>query len=212
MENLANTHLKFNIAPEKLPSQKECNLPTIIFSEAMLNFGGCKFEIFYKPCCFFYEFESFKLHHILGFASTEDRRFVARGFATRWSSVSWLPLIRRWKMPIQRSGAPLLDPWHRMGLWKAQFMGFVHGVSFIGLECSKRTTWGKSSIRLILFSFQATTVWFLYIFVHGFKFPQCKLNHFIDLQSNLLFLFIGLLGLHIQLDNLYQISWIADIQ
>ena len=25
------THLKFNIAPEKLPSQKESNLPTIIF-------------------------------------------------------------------------------------------------------------------------------------------------------------------------------------
>ena len=27
----AITHLKFNIAPEKLPSQKESNLPTTIF-------------------------------------------------------------------------------------------------------------------------------------------------------------------------------------
>ena len=36
------THLKCNITPEKLRSQKESNLPTIIFSGAnsLLNFGG----------------------------------------------------------------------------------------------------------------------------------------------------------------------------
>ena len=31
---------KFKIATEKLPSQKETSLPTIVFSVAMLNFGG----------------------------------------------------------------------------------------------------------------------------------------------------------------------------
>ena len=40
----AITHLKFNIAPEKLPPQKESNLltPNHHFSGAMLNFGGVR--------------------------------------------------------------------------------------------------------------------------------------------------------------------------
>ena len=42
-----DTPWKFNIAPEKLPSQEESSLPTIFFcSGAMLNFGGVSFEVF----------------------------------------------------------------------------------------------------------------------------------------------------------------------
>ncbi len=37
---LTGTPPKFNIAPEKLPSQWDSNLPNTIFSRAMLNFGG----------------------------------------------------------------------------------------------------------------------------------------------------------------------------
>lgn len=33
-------HLKFNIAPKNIPSQKESSLPTLIFQGAMLNFVG----------------------------------------------------------------------------------------------------------------------------------------------------------------------------
>ena len=36
-----DTHLKFNIAPEKLPSQKESNLPTIIFQSRAVKLRGC---------------------------------------------------------------------------------------------------------------------------------------------------------------------------
>ena len=41
-KNPSTTHLKFNMAPEKLPSQKESNHPSPNhhFSGAMLNFGG----------------------------------------------------------------------------------------------------------------------------------------------------------------------------
>ena len=37
------THPKFNIAPEKLPSQKEKIVFQPPFSGAMLNFGGVRF-------------------------------------------------------------------------------------------------------------------------------------------------------------------------
>ena len=39
-ERTTYTPLKFNIAPEKLTSQKEIHLPTTIFSGVMLNFSG----------------------------------------------------------------------------------------------------------------------------------------------------------------------------
>ena len=38
-----STHLNFIIAPEKLPSQKESSIPTIIFQGLIMwNFGGVK--------------------------------------------------------------------------------------------------------------------------------------------------------------------------
>ena len=41
VENLKTTHLKFNIAPEKFPSQKESNLPTIIFQGRTVKLRVC---------------------------------------------------------------------------------------------------------------------------------------------------------------------------
>ena len=42
------TLLKFNIAPENRPSQKESSLPTIIFQGHMLNFGGVDVQHAFK--------------------------------------------------------------------------------------------------------------------------------------------------------------------
>ena len=51
---LGYTHLKYNIAPENIPSQKETSLPTIIFQglRAMLNFRGVTIPLT-KASCFF---------------------------------------------------------------------------------------------------------------------------------------------------------------
>ena len=38
---MKDTLPKFNIAPEKLPSQKESNLPTIIFQGRTVKLHGC---------------------------------------------------------------------------------------------------------------------------------------------------------------------------
>jgi len=43
LEGKGITHLKFNITPEKLPSQKESNLPTSFF-RGYLKLRGCRFN------------------------------------------------------------------------------------------------------------------------------------------------------------------------
>ena len=83
-----NTHLKFNIAPENKPSQKESNSSNHHFSGAMLNFGGVYIytEIFLKVGC--------PSHHHLSVLDEYLVRWTSNFsfFWENWPAIYFLPL------------------------------------------------------------------------------------------------------------------------